>query len=109
MDKDIVDPVGGVYLARKRKTLGVAKETDLVVNDEFPSEGFTCGISVLPRISLRHIWRYLIDEVELRKKLSTEKPIAKGYNFYKSGYFRQFFFKKRKETNSSSKAKFFLR
>ena len=94
MDKDIVDPDGEVNLARKRKTLGVAEETDPVVNDEFPLERFTCGVSVLPRISFSHIWRYLIEEVELRKKLSTEKPIAKGYNFYKSGHVRQIFSKK---------------
>ena len=55
MGKDKVDPDGGVNLARKRKTLGVAEETDPVVNDEFPSVGFTCGISVLPRISFSHI------------------------------------------------------
>lgn len=94
MYKDILDPDGGVNLARKRKTLGVAEETDPVVNNEFPSEGFTYGISVLPRISFRHIWRYLIEEVQLRKKLSTEKPIPKGYNFYKSGHVRQVFSKK---------------
>ena len=55
---------------------------DPIINENFPSSGFQCGIAVLPRISFSHIWKCLTEEVELRKKLATEKPIAKGYNFY---------------------------
>ena len=91
MDKDVVDPDGGVNLAKKRKLLGVAEVVDPEINENFPSSGFQCGIALLPRISFSHIWKYLIEEVELRKKLATEQPIAKGYNFYKSGHVRQFF------------------
>ena len=94
MDKDVVDPDGGVNLAKKRKILGVAEVVAHEINENFPSSGFQCGIALLPRISFSHIWKYLIEEVELRKKLATEKPIAKGYNFYKSGDVRQFFLKK---------------
>ena len=32
-----------------------------------------------------HIWKYLIEDVEFKKQLSVEKPIVKGYNFFKSG------------------------
>lgn len=39
----------------------------------------------LPTIGYSQIWKYLIEEVELRKQLSVEKPIVKGYNFFKSG------------------------
>ena len=86
MDKDVVDPDGGVNLAKKRKILGVAEVVDPEINENFPSGGFQCGIALLLRISFSHIWKYLIEEVELRKKLATEKPIAKGYNFNKSGH-----------------------
>ena len=34
--------------------------------------------------------------MELKKQLSTEKPIVKGYNFYKSGHVLQIFSKKEK-------------
>jgi len=43
------------------------------------------GINKLPTIGYSQIWKYLIEEVELRKQLSVEKPIVKGYNFFKSG------------------------
>lgn len=76
MDKDIVDPDGGVNLAKKRKMLGVAEVVDPEITENFPLGGFQCGIALLPRISFSHIWKYLVDEVELRKKLATEKPIA---------------------------------
>ena len=106
MDKDFVDPDGGVNLAKKRKVLGVAEVFDPEINENFPSGGFQCGIALLPRISFSHSWKDLIEEVELRKKLATEKPIAKGCNFYKSGHVRQFFKKKKKGINSSLKRLF---
>ena len=78
---------------------------DPEINENFPSSGFQCGIALLPRISFSHIWKYLIEEVELRKKPATEKPIVKGYNFYKSGHIRQFF-QKKKGINCLLKASF---
>ena len=60
----------------------------------FSSTGFECGTVNLPRISYPNIWKYLIEDVELKKQLSTEKPIVKGYNFYKSGHVLQIFSKK---------------
>lgn len=89
-----MDPDGGVNLAKKKQKLGAVNEVDPELNEKFPSSGFQCGISELPRIAFGHIWKYLIEDVELRKKLSTEKPIMKGYNFYKSGHVRQIFSKK---------------
>jgi len=64
------------------------------VKESFPSTGFESGISGLPRMSYSHIWKYLIDDVEIRKQLATEKPIVKGYNFFKSGHVLQIFSKK---------------
>ena len=81
-------------LAKKKKKLGAADEVDPELNEKFPCYGFQCGISELPRISFGHISKYLIEEVEIRKKLSTEKLIVKGYNFYKSGHVRQIFSKR---------------
>jgi hypothetical protein len=89
-----VDPDGGVNLAKKRLELDLAEELHPLVNENFPSTGFECGTANLPRISYRNIWKYLIDDVELKKQLSTEKPIVKGYNFYKSGHVLQIFSKK---------------
>lgn len=95
MDKEIVDPYGGFNLAKKRKILGVAEEVDPEINEHFPSDGFQCGIALPSKISFSHVWKYLIEAVELRKKLATEKSIAKGYNFYKSGHVQQIFSKTR--------------
>ena len=94
LSKDKEDPDGGVNLAKKKKKLGAADEVDPELNEKFPCYGFQCGISELPRISFGHISKYLIEEVEIRKKLSTEKLIVKGYNFYKSGHVRQIFSKR---------------
>ena len=92
LSKDKVDPDGGVNLAKKK--LGAADEVDPELNEKFPCYGFQCDISELLRISFGHISKYLIEEVAIRKKLSTEKLIVKGYNFYKSGDVRQIFSKR---------------
>ena len=73
LSKDKEDPDGGVNLAKKKKKLGAADEVDPELNEKFPCYGFQCGISELPRISFGHIWKYLIEEVDLRKKSSTGK------------------------------------
>ena len=43
------------------------------------------GLSRIPTIRNSQIWKYLIQDVELKRQLSVEKPIVKGYNFYRSG------------------------
>lgn len=40
---------------------------------------------------------FLIDDVELKKQLSVEKPIVKGYNFYKSGKVQGIYTKRQEE------------
>ena len=76
LDKDLVDPDRGLNLEKKRRNSGAADEVDPEVQTDFPSDGFECGILVLPRISFSQIWKYLIEDVEInRKKLATEKPI----------------------------------
>ena len=54
--------------------------------------------SILPKIRYSNIWKYLIEDVELKRQLSTEKPIVKGYNFYKSGHVLQAFVKREGST-----------
>ena len=89
-----MDPDGGVNLAKKKLEFGYAEELHSEVNENFPSTEFECGTTNLPRISYRNIRKYLIEDVELKKQLSTEKPIVKGYKFYKSGHVLQIFSKK---------------
>ena len=60
---------------------------DPKINENFCFSGFQYGIALLPHLEI-------FEDIELRKKLATEKPIAKGYNFYISGHLQQFFFKK---------------
>ena len=81
----MVDPDGGVNVQKKRLKLGLIQEVNPTCNAEFPADGFQVGISCVPRIGYNHIWKYLIEDVEFKKQLSVEKPIVKGYNFFKSG------------------------
>lgn len=60
MKKDVVEPDGGVNLAKKRKLSGVAEMVDPEINENFPLGEFQCGIVLLPRISFSHIWKYLV-------------------------------------------------
>lgn len=85
LEKNLVDPDGGLNIKKKRLKLGLEREVESVINVEFPSEGFQVGVSCLPKIGYSQIWKYLIEEVEFKKQLSVEKPIVKGYNFFKSG------------------------
>ncbi|XP_015769847.1 PREDICTED: uncharacterized protein K02A2.6-like [Acropora digitifera] len=85
LEKNLVDPDGGLNIKKKRLKLGLEREVEPVINVEFPSEGFQVGVSCLPKIGYSQIWKYLIEEVEFKKQLSVEKPIVKGYNFFKSG------------------------
>ena len=73
--KNGLDKDSGLNLEKKRKNSGAADEVDPEIQTDFPSDGFECGISVFPRISFIQIWKYLIEDVEIRKKLATEKPI----------------------------------
>ena len=52
---------------------------------QFPDKGFEVGLSRIPTIGRSQIWKYLIEDVQLKGQLSVEKPIVKGYNFYRSG------------------------
>lgn len=56
------------------------------LKENFPVDSFTADLSILPVLSFRSIWRYMIEESDAKKQLSTAKPLVKRYNFFKSGY-----------------------
>ena len=88
LDKDLVDPDGGVNAEKKKAELGLlSKNKDNVPLElkQFPDKGFEVGLSRIPTIGYSQIWKYLIEDLELKRQLSVEKPIVKGYNFYRSG------------------------
>lgn len=56
------------------------------LKENFPVDGFTEYLNILPATSFGTIWRYMIEESDAEKQLSTAKPLVKGYNFFKSGH-----------------------
>ena len=87
MDKDIINPDVGANIEKNVQFASLShKEThDPLSLEDFPEREFEVGINKIPTICYSQIWKYLIEDVELKKQLSVEKPIVKGYNFYKSG------------------------
>lgn len=84
--KYLRDPDGGINVLKKKAQLGVLDNAEPELSPTFPKEGFSCDLSGMPKITFGNIWRYMIDCVEVKKQLSTAKPLVKGYNFYKSGH-----------------------
>jgi hypothetical protein len=41
-----------------------------VTDENFPVDGFKFGIPGLPEIGYSQIWKYLIEDVEIKKQLS---------------------------------------
>ena len=77
LDKDLVDPDGGVNAEKKKAELGLlSKNKDNVplALKQFPDKGFELGLSRIPTIGYSQIWKYLIEDVELKRQLSVEKP-----------------------------------
>ena len=78
----IKNPGGGIHLARVKAGLGLLEEINArTLKENFPSDGFTEDLSILPFISFGTIWRYMIDESDAKKQLSTAKTLVMGYNF----------------------------
>ncbi|XP_046864347.1 uncharacterized protein LOC124458362 [Xenia sp. Carnegie-2017] len=82
LDGQVVDPDSGKNYRKKRITLSTPQTTP---DEAFPMSGFQTDLSILPRVRYANIWKFLIDDVEVKKQVSTEKPLVKGYNFFKSG------------------------
>lgn len=87
LSSKIKDPDGGIHLAKAKASLGLMEEINAKkLKENFPVDGFTEDLNILPAISFGTIWRYMIEESDAKKQLSTAKPLVKGYNFFKSGH-----------------------
>lgn len=87
LSSKIKDPDGGIHLAEAKADLGLMEEINAkTLKENFPVDGFTEDLNILPAISFGTIWRYMIEESDGKKQLSTAKPLVKGYNFFKSGH-----------------------
>ena len=49
---NILDPDGGVYLQRKRISLGLDEEIVPFTDENFPDSGFQVGISGIPQLDI---------------------------------------------------------
>ena len=74
---DVIDPDGGVNTERKRARLGLPREEDAFKS--FPTEGFEVGVAMLPAVGYSQVFKFLIEDMEVRQQLSVEKPIVKGF------------------------------
>lgn len=95
--KNLIDPDGGINLENKRRELGLQEEQETATLVDFPTKGFVLVINSKLHVGYPQIWKFLIDDVELKKQLSVEKPIVKGYNFYKSGKVQGIYTKQQEE------------
>ena len=88
LSSKIKDPDGGIHLAKAKAGLGLMEEINAKkLKENFPMDGFTEDLNILPAISFGTIWRYMIEESDAKRQLSTAKPLVKGYNFFfKSGH-----------------------
>ena len=84
--KYLRDPDGGINLLRKKAEFGVLEKAEPDLPQSFPKEGFKSDLMGIPKVTFGTVWRYMIDGVDSKKKLSTAKPLVKGYNFFKSGH-----------------------
>ena len=78
----IRDPDGGIHVAKVKAGLGLMEEVDnnkLKVN--FPVDGFTSDLSILPATSFGTIWRYMIEENDAKRQLSTANHSLKDTTF----------------------------
>ena len=93
----LVDPDNGINIARKKLKLGMV--SDVHPNKEnFPSSGFDADLSILPKFQHNFLWKFMIEDIEQQKQLSTEKPLVKGYNLFKSGHVLEMFAQQRNHT-----------
>ena len=81
----LIDPDGGVNLAKKKARLGLCENISPKSPDEFPTEGYNDDLSDVPNVDYNMIWKFMVQNVS-GKGTSTAKPLIKGYNFFKSGH-----------------------
>ena len=83
--KYLQDPDNGINLMKKKAELRIIEKSEPELRASFPEEDFKADLSGSPKVLFGTIWKYINDAVDSKKKLSTDKPLAKGFNFYKSG------------------------
>ena len=81
----LIDPDGGVNLAKKKARLGLCENISPKSPDEFPREGYNNDLSDVPVVDYNIIWKFMVQNVS-GKGTSAAKPLIKGYNFFKSGH-----------------------
>ena len=72
--KYLRDPDYGVNLMKKKAKLGMFEKAEPKLSASFPKEGFKSNLSDSPKVLFGTIWKYMIDAVDSKKKLSTAKP-----------------------------------
>ena len=79
----LVDPDGGINIAKKKAQLGLYENISPESLKGFPSEGYTDELSDVPHVDYNMIWKFMVQNVA-GKGTSTAKPLVKGYNFFRS-------------------------
>ena len=81
----LVDPDGGINIAKKKAQLGLYENISPESLKGFPSEGYTDELSDVPHVDYNMIWKFMVQNVA-GKGTSTAKPLVKGYNFFRSDH-----------------------
>ena len=81
----LVDPDGGINIAKKKARLGLYEDIGPQSLKVFPNQGYTDDLSDVPYVDYNMIWKFMVENVA-GKGTSTAKPLLKGFNFFKSGH-----------------------
>ena len=59
----LIDPDGGVNLAKKKARLGLCENISPKSPDEFPREGYNDDLSDVPVVDYNIIWKFMVQNV----------------------------------------------
>ena len=59
----LIDPDGGVNLAKKKARLGLCENISPKSPDEFPTEGYNDDLSDVPNVDYNMIWKFMVQNV----------------------------------------------
>ena len=60
----LVDPDGGVNVAKKKVRLGLCENISPESCNEFPSEGYNDDLTDVPNVDYNMIWKFMVQNVE---------------------------------------------
>ena len=64
----IKDPDDGIHLVKAKASMGLMEKINAKeLKENFPVDGFTEDLNILPAISFGTIWRYMIEESDAKK------------------------------------------